>query len=218
MALLSELVEICDQQYVDSAATLSVFARRLREAGRVSKAGRGRGAAHMTFLDGARFLIACAATDKPERAADAEYVFSGLKLSNESSVTSDGLAEWEGTASLDEALALTLARLADGTIERLANEKWKPNKITAAPQHIWLTVRRGGVGATLQVLDGRFFFYHPALMELMAVGEVGGYPAQKVINGAYEREVHRFRTGKNITVELDKNLLQGVANLISGKD
>src|SRR5689334_10900765 len=83
MALLSELVATCEAQRLDAGSTLNVFARRLREAGRITKAGRGRGAAHMTYLDAARFLIACAATDHPERAADAEFVFSNLVRSEE---------------------------------------------------------------------------------------------------------------------------------------
>jgi hypothetical protein len=76
MAKLSDLVSVFALHNVDTAGTLTLFSRRLREAGRVSKAKRGRGAASMKYLDAARFLIALGATDHPERVAEVEPFFS----------------------------------------------------------------------------------------------------------------------------------------------
>lgn len=57
MALLSTMVErIAEVEGVETAYA-SGIARYLREAGLLTQAGRGRGAAHMTSLDAARFLI-----------------------------------------------------------------------------------------------------------------------------------------------------------------
>lgn len=57
MALLSTMVErIAEVEGVEPSYASGV-ARYLREAGLLTQAGRGRGAAHMTSLDAARFLI-----------------------------------------------------------------------------------------------------------------------------------------------------------------
>ncbi|MCJ2106988.1 hypothetical protein MKK70_16710 [Methylobacterium sp. E-041] len=57
MALLSTLVErIAEIEGVETAYASGV-ARYLREAGLLTQAGRGRGAAHMSSFDAARFLI-----------------------------------------------------------------------------------------------------------------------------------------------------------------
>ncbi len=70
MALLSTLVErIADVEGMDKAQA-SGIARYLREAGYISQAGRGRGAAHMTARDAAHLLIGLNASktakDSPE--------------------------------------------------------------------------------------------------------------------------------------------------------
>lgn len=214
MALLSELVSVCEDHRVDTGATLTVFARRLREAGRLSQAGRGRGAAHMTYLDAARFLIACAATDHPERAVDAEFVFSNL-MRADSMGTDDSFplpkAEFP---TLDTALAEVLRAMGNGEVTKVANERWEHP--TPAPQHCWLRVNRSGAGADLRLLDGRSIYHHPALVAVTdSVREAGGSAAMKVAASAFERETHRFRTGKNLTAELEGSLLQSVAKLIA---
>ena len=217
MALLSELVATCEAQRLDTGATLNVFARRLREAGRLSKFGRGRGAAHMTFLDAARFLIACAATDHPERAADAEFVFSNLLRHGDVGSDADFPMAKEDFPTLETALAKTLEQLADGTIDAVASARWKeqfPDGPHMPHAFVWLIVRRSGQ-AELRVLDGRYQYHHPALVAVVGSIESGGYPVQKVAEEALDRETHRFRTGKNLTAELQGDLLRAVAKLIA---
>jgi hypothetical protein len=222
MALLSELVATCEAERLDAGATLNVFARRLREAGRISKAGRGRGAAHMTYLDAARFLIACAATDHPERAADAEFVFSNLVPASGSSLDADFPMTKDEAPTLDLALAKTLEWLGTGNIDAVAAARWKKS-VPEVPAHIhipapaivWLILRRSAAGAQLRVLDGRYIYQHPSLAAMVGSFEVGGYPVQKVAQEAFERETHRFRTGKNLSAEFDGKLLRAVAKLVA---
>jgi hypothetical protein len=221
MALLTELVATCEAHRLDTGATLGVFARRLREAGRISQAGRGRGAAHMTYLDAARFLIACAATDHPERAADAEFVFSNLVCSGDMGTDADFPMTKEEAPTLDLALAKTLEALGTGKIDAVASERWK-KKFPEGPHipaaFVWLILRRSGAVAELRVLDGRYYYQHPSLEAVFGSIADGGYPVQKVAQAAFERETHRFRTGKNLTAEFNGELLRAIAKLIAGKD
>ncbi|MFT0862285.1 hypothetical protein [Ancylobacter sp. G4_0304] len=216
MALLSELVSLCAEKKLDTAPTLTVFARRLREAGRLTQAGRGRGAAHMTFLDGARYLISCAATDHPERAVDTEFVFSNL-------IQKGGLVDeafplsGDNASTLDVALAKTLEALSDGTIDRIASERGKeqhPGLPGMAPAFVWLRLPRNGSAAELRVLGGSYHYYHPSLAALVESVNAANHEAQKVAQAALERETYRFVTGKNLTAELRGDLLRSVAELI----
>lgn len=223
MALLSDLVTVCAEQRLDSAATLNVFARRLREAGRLSKAGRGRGAAHMTYLDAARFLIAAAATDHPEQASDAEFVFSNLVRSSDDGMDGDFPMPKQDAPTLDMALAKTLEALGNGSIDAIALARWKENhpeiySRVPAPAFVWLHVPRGGGAASLRLLDGRYHYEHPSLRAVVQSAKIGGSPAQKLAAEAFERETHRFRTAKNLTAELKGELLRAVAKLIAGAE
>lgn len=217
MALLSELVAVCADQRVDSPATLGMFSRRLRESGRISKAGRGRGAAQMTFLDAARFLVACAATDHPEQAADAEFQFSNMVWSNDGVYGTKFQLTAETAPTLDAALARVLEAIADGSIgaAQLAEDRKRdPQFGTRIPPIFSLIVFRGAVSARLRVLDGNYMFQHPTLAAIVAAKD---YQVQKPLTQAFERETHRFRSGKNLMAELDASLLRAVADLISNK-
>lgn len=221
MALLSELVETCAGRQLDTSGTLNVFARRLREAGRISSAGRGRGAAHMSYLDAARFLIACAATDHPERAADAEFVFSNLVRTDDMGSDTDFPMTKDEAPTLDLALAKLLEDIGSGRIDAVASARWD-KRFPAHPEidaaFFWLILRRSGAGAELRVLDGRYAYQHPALAAVVKTFSDGdGHVAQKIAQDAFARETHRFHTGKNLTAELDGGLLRAVANLIAGK-
>ncbi|MFB0488397.1 hypothetical protein ABIE45_000983 [Methylobacterium sp. OAE515] len=78
MALLSTMVErIAEVEGVETAYA-SGIARYLREAGLLTQAGRGRGAAHMTSLDAARFLIGLNASATAKDAPEAVKVFEAI--------------------------------------------------------------------------------------------------------------------------------------------
>jgi hypothetical protein len=79
MALISELNAATAEALTPlPLPTVAMFSRVLREAGLISKKGRGRGAAHATPLDGARLLIALLATTSPSQAADCVTDFGAL--------------------------------------------------------------------------------------------------------------------------------------------
>ena len=77
---LAELTQI-------SEPTLTVFDRELKEAGLLTKKGRGRGSAHRTPLDMARFMVALLVTTYPSKAVEAVSDFAGLDCSNDETLT-----------------------------------------------------------------------------------------------------------------------------------
>ncbi|AOG00234.1 hypothetical protein BSY18_632 [Blastomonas sp. RAC04] len=206
MALLSDLVRKCAELGIDSEKSLAVFARRLREAGRLSQAGRGRGAAHMNYVDAARFLIACAATDHPERAAECELAFSNTVFSSGFTTQDDPLPlSAEAAPSLDIALAKMLEASATGVFHA-----------EGAMLHpiMRLTVQRGGVQAKLKTPSGEYIYCHPALEAVVRQPDA---QAQKPWLEKLEAETRIFRTGKNLVAEFDSATLRKVAELIAGK-
>lgn len=79
MALLSTMVErIAEVEGVETAYA-SGIARYLREAGLLTQAGRGRGAAHMSSKDAARFIIGLNASITAKDAPDYVRYFESLK-------------------------------------------------------------------------------------------------------------------------------------------
>lgn len=79
MALLSTMVErIAEVEGVETAYA-SGIARYLREAGLLTQAGRGRGAAHMSKQDAARFIIGLNASITAKEAPDYVRYFEDLK-------------------------------------------------------------------------------------------------------------------------------------------
>lgn len=211
MALLSDLVAICAEHRVDTEATLNLFARRLREAGRVSKAGRGRGAAKMTFLDASRFLIACAATDHPERAADAESTFSALVNNARETTGGKGRGDREGDGSLlEESVTTLLSSIADGSFDLALRKRGFKFAVEAPLQ---LSLFRGAAACNLEAGGVILRFAHPAMVDLM-VNRPTSPEDPRVL--AYEQEMLRFRTGKNLSAELNGDLLRAVASAISG--
>ncbi|KPH80562.1 hypothetical protein AE618_12395 [Bosea vaviloviae] len=161
----------------------------------------------MTFLDAARFLIACAATDHPEQAADAEYQFSNAVFSHGLDGTSFHL-DATIAPTLDIGLARLLGAIADGTIDEAHHAKGSP----FAPM-LSLLVFRGGVNANIRVQGSEYHFSHPTLSAVVSAPD---YLSQKPLSEAYERETYRFRNGKNLIAELNATLLRAVANLIAG--
>lgn len=221
MALISDLISVCAQERLDTEATLTVFARRLREAGRLSQAGRGRGAAHATFLDGARLLIAAAATDHPERAVDAEYVFSNFTLDKFNVCEAEHFPlNRENAPTLDIALSLVLEGLWSGTIQEMQNnrhEKINPYLHSTGfrlAASVDFRLRRSGASATICVLNAHYSYFHPALAALVSTSETEGAKLLGVTEDALERETYRFRTAKNLEACLERPLLVAVAQCI----
>lgn len=78
MALLSALVKaIADVEGIDEVQ-VGWVARHLREAGHITQAGRGRGAAHMSSSDAANLLIGVNAASGAKNAAEAVSLYRNL--------------------------------------------------------------------------------------------------------------------------------------------
>lgn len=221
MALLSSLVAILEEERIDSGATLNLFARRLREAGRVAKAGRGRGAAHMDFIDAARLIIACAATDHPEKCADAEFAFSNTQRTEALSFAASAEFEHKGD-TLDQCLAHVLASIADGTIDGLQRKQDEERAAAHGSAHVVLTpaviqfdVFRSGVSASINIMGARASFQHPTAADMIAAPH---YDQMQILAKAWQRDTLRFRTGKNLHASIDGSLLRRLARAVAGHD
>lgn len=80
MALLSTLSKAIAEAEGLEETTVSWVARHLREAGLISQAGRGRGAAHMKASDAANLLIAVNGSDNAKNAVGAVQKIRALKV------------------------------------------------------------------------------------------------------------------------------------------
>lgn len=220
MARLSEIVALLEERRVDTGATLNLFARRLREAGRVSKAGRGRGAAQMTATDVARFAIAVLATDSPERAADAEAVYSDMILSDWTEREELALPlDLQGKPTMDAVLAQAIQLVGSGELDRIVREnverKTPPGKpIIAIRPPLEVSIFRSSVSGSIMVGGWQMTFRHPLLDKVISATD---YMEANAITEAFERETVRFRTGKNLIARLDHNLFGALAKLASAQ-
>lgn len=192
MAKLSDLVGVLGAHYVDAPRTLHVFARRLREAGRVTKAKRGFGAADMTHRDAARLLIACGATDHPERAAECEQFFS-VNLPGTLTESDEALMEvHQRQLSLDEAVALLIEACPD-----------MPNEDKS---RLCLEICRSSGCATIYTRHGSLTFERP---------EIAGWFASTGLDQAEWRAAgegaSRYATGKNLKASFYYPLLNALA-------
>ncbi len=79
MATPGQLISKLSDVLTIPERTVTVYDRVLREAGLLSKAGRGRGSVHRSPLDTARLLIALLSTSAPARAAKAVRDFGALE-------------------------------------------------------------------------------------------------------------------------------------------
>jgi len=203
---LSDLVSILADRGVDSPSTLALFSRRLREAGRVSKAKRGKGAAHMTYRDAARFLIAVFATDHPERANDAEQFFSAARpryLANAVPSLHPVLIDiCESDCPLDNAIAILLGAIAKFPVEILSR--------------VYVDFERNVGAATIVIGDSRLQFEQPTYRALDDLEKSNLTPVQ------YEAaliqsmtEAAKYSSGKSITSTLDCGLMLLISRALS---
>ncbi|CAH1662716.1 MULTISPECIES: hypothetical protein [Hyphomicrobiales] len=92
MALLTELVKaIATVEGIEESFVTGV-ARYLREAGLISQAGRGRGAAKMTYADATALLIGVNATSMAKDAENVVSAFRSLTRTSESNIKSGNIS------------------------------------------------------------------------------------------------------------------------------
>lgn len=225
MATMPDLIDVLAEHRVDTPSTLELFGRRLREAGRVTKGKRGRGAAQMSFLDASRFAIACFATDHPEQAVDAEHVFSGFLLADFRHAPGSKLGvsiNRQDHPTLDLAFAAVLKALASGKIDQAAlDEAEAEGRQLAFHRLPELVLDRGGGWAQLSLFgaSNNWTFRHPALVEMTATIGAGRWQDEgEARQAALDRETFRFRTGKNLRATMKPDLVRALAAVVAGAD
>ncbi|WP_374146836.1 hypothetical protein [Sphingomonas sp. 28-63-12] len=216
MARLSDMVALMEEHRVDTGSTLNLFARRLREAGRISKAGRGRGAASMTFTDASRFAIGCFATDHPEQAPIAEAAFSATVLTDIGIVTGQWQLEASEGEPFDRALAKLLQALSrnEPAAERAAKaaEAKAEGKggLYLRPQFD-VEISRSGVSAAIRGGGSHWIFHHPKMAAMISAET---YLEAAALEAEFNSATLPFRTGKNVKVGMDARLLYALADLV----
>ncbi|MBN8484131.1 MAG: hypothetical protein J0L50_05075 [Sphingomonadales bacterium] len=207
MAKLSDLVSVFASHDVDATGTLTLFSRRLREAGRVSKAKRGKGAATMTHLDAARFLIALGATDHPERVQDVEPFFSrALPLCRPGAV--DGLPDilreiLDDEMELDRAVAYLIKHVSNIAVGDVSST--------------WLEIDRANGGAMIQMGNSALFFEQPQMRALhLSEGTHGDSAFDQKFDEA-ARESATFATGKCIKATFFVGILMHLNRTLSDR-
>lgn len=109
-------------------ATVSWYDRVLREAGLMTKGGRGRGGAKRTPNDLARLMIAILCTDSPAQAADAVRDFGGFRLAEIRpddalpNLTLEHLAGVPRPTSFEEAVTALMAGFLDPSFMQRLSE------------------------------------------------------------------------------------------------
>jgi hypothetical protein len=207
MAKLSDLVSVFAFHEVDTSGTLNLFSRRLREAGRVNKAKRGKGAATMTHLDAARFLIALGATDHPERVQEIEPFFSrALPYCRPGAV--DGLPDilremLDDDMELDRAVAYLI--------------KHASHLAPSDASSTWLEIDRANGGAMIHMGHSALFFEQPQMRALHLSEDAHRDSAfdQKFDEAA--RESATFATGKSIKATFFVGILMHLCRTLSDR-
>lgn len=174
MALISEL-NVATAEAIDyPLPTVAMFSRVLREAGLISKKGRGRGAAHATPVDGARLLTALLATPSPfaggrmPQAAECVADFGDLVIEGY-----DG--EYAGSGFLISAYGLprchTFEQAFAAVIAGFAEERFAAFFKAAKLQRLEVELLDFALGATIRLAGNTYhygFAMHPPLEKASA--------------------------------------------------
>lgn len=176
VAKLSEVLKI-------SEATLTVYDRTLRDAGLLSKGGRGRGSIHRSPLDAARFLIALLVTPSPARAVDAVNDFGNLvheqdHIRDANRLTLDELwPAFRRGHTFEEALSCIIAGFGD---QRFRDVLWDrgyelPSTHGKGTERhypgLQISVRDTKVDASINIDGNEYFYHHAALLKSNKVRE-----------------------------------------------
>ena len=205
MAKLSDLVTILALEHIDVPATLQLFSRRLREAGRVTKAKRGFGAAEATPLDAARLLISTGATDRPERSVEGEMFFS--------SATADPMFHDSGVIPLFDEFQEHGSRLDDALATILGNREfiWRNKPL--------LQFDRATGSATISVDTTALVFQQPEHLVVRKARLRGwdGIEHPELWEHQQYDIMGQFGSGKNIRVFFEPQVLASLAGTLALK-
>lgn len=222
MALVSDLNKAVAEATLTALPTVSIFARRLRDANLISKKGRGRGAAHATPLDCARLLIALlansSAKDAPERVRD----FGGLVsqsmemfrrnkksdggtedvlISNLTMANAYGLAEHH---TFEQAFAAVIAGFAE---ERFVSAYSQCDY----PPHLAVVVYDTGLAAQIILGSNRYVYRHKDEIVTHADGRVE-------LGDEYSSTIEKYKPGIDSRREIGIGVLRKIALVVNGRE
>jgi hypothetical protein len=219
MALISELNKVTADALTFPLPTVTMYSRVLREAGLLSKKGRGRGAAHATSRDGARLLIALLVTPSPSQAAECVKDFGAL-------VCSDGVA-YEGSAFTPEiAYELpkrhTFEQMVASIIDGFSHERFakcieqeigrQKNPLLRAPPRITVGVLDTAMAAGIEIGSNHFRYSFGEMVDCPA-----GQPLKRAF-AKFERAVSKYRRGIDSRRSVDTGPLRKIAAVINGRE
>lgn len=197
--------------------TVTVFYRTLREAGLVSKSGRGRSATHCAPLDIGRLILSLLVTDSPARAATAVEDFGRLwclEVHEEDGTFGPTLGELCGDKFSDgHTLEEAISSLSDGFCR---TEFMEVMEKYATQDHgilgpllpvIFIRVRESRIDATIRI-NNRIYTYGDQNIILIRDTKPGS-EGRKSLQEEHERNSDRWFRGLRVerevsTVELKK--------------
>lgn len=159
----------------------------------------------MTFMDAARFAIACLATDHPERAADAEIFFSNLAFSNSRALGGSTVSHSPGE-TFESGFASLLRQAAHGQLN----------------QPLSAIVERGTPIARIRAGDIEASFAFTPAIDAPTWGAADNLHGDLAAHEAWAVDAYapaqRFRTAKNLVAIFEDDLIRALAKLVAGEN
>lgn len=172
MATPGELVKKMSEVLTIPEPTMAMYDRALRDAGLLTKGGRGRSSAHRTPLDAARLLIAALVTTSPARAVDAVTDYGVLEFQrsfspppNPEKLTLARLCGkgFETSHTFEEAMAAIIGGFGAAgfmsTLEEYGTDRHDDGSFCFP--HIGVKVWNISVCAEINVQGNKYFYLHP---------------------------------------------------------
>ncbi len=173
MATPGQLVSKLSEILTIPEPTMGMYDRVLRDAGLLSKGGRGRSAVQRTSLDTARLLIAPLVTSSPARAAEAVEDFGVLEchelhLKNPDALTLSKLCgvAFESVHTLESAVSAIIDGFGNGNfVSRLEEAASNFHGGREVLPHIGIKVWDTKVAAEINISGNLYIYHHPSLIK-----------------------------------------------------
>ena len=211
---LSEVLNIPER-------TVTVYDRVLREAGLLSKAGRGRGSVHRSPLDTARLIIALLCTSAPARAAEAVLDFGALEYSEMEAVPPSPLdleklcgEPFGGTHTFEDAVTAIVAGFGRVEFREMleANTNKNPNANPAWDNDIGIMVYDTNFTAEINVQGHWYKYQHPDLLDSFEAKSLHSEGDDKL---AYRTVLEKYRGIPSVR-RIAMPMIKPIAEFIAG--
>ena len=219
MATPGQLIAKISEDLNVPARTVTVYDRKLREAGLLSKFGRGRGSVHRSPLDTARILIAILGTDTPVRAAEVVKDFGALERYYDEAVPASELnlvslcgKQFADIHTLEDAISAVIAGFGqDEFRNRLkkysySHPGWRYDVV--------LEVSERTLRVELKIKSHYYRYGHRGDLESYGDYYFSDEPSAKD-RRSYESLLERYR-GIPTTRRIDLSMIKPIAEFIAG--